>query len=112
MSATIYHAPPNEEKPTRDCLDPWFFAMLDSRRRLQPCCYHPAIGTLGEGESLEDLLEGPAMRELRRQLLTGELNEHCRQCPARALTDLASLRSRLRAELARELAAKAEECLQ
>jgi hypothetical protein len=105
MNITLYQVPPNQEKPTRDCLDPWFFAMLDSRRALNPCCYHPPVGTLSPGQSLEQVLEGPAMRELRRQLLTGELNEYCRQCPARALTDLASLRSRLRAELARELTA-------
>jgi hypothetical protein len=42
------------------------------------------------------------MRELRRQLLTGELNEYCRRCPARPLTDPDGLRTHLLRELAEE----------
>ena len=98
----FYSVAPTSEKSTRDCLDPWFFAMLNARRELQPCCWHPAVGTLPVGGSLNDLLEGAAMRELRRQLLTGELNEYCRRCPARPLTNPDGLRSHLLEELAQE----------
>jgi hypothetical protein len=100
---TQFHSvAPTAEKSTRDCLDPWFFAMLNARRELQPCCWHPAVGTLPVGGSLNDVLEGAAMRELRRQLLTGELNEYCRRCPARPLTDPDRLRNHLLGELAEE----------
>jgi hypothetical protein len=99
-----YMAAATAEKSTRDCLDPWFFAMLNSRRQLQPCCWHPPIGTLEVGASLSDLLEGPAMRELRRQLLTGDLSDHCQGCPARALATTAELRARLLDSLAEAVA--------
>ena len=39
------------------------------------------------------------MRAIRRQLLTGELNEHCRQCPVRPLTTPNILRNHLLEEL-------------
>jgi hypothetical protein len=94
-----YSVAATAEKSTRDCLDPWFFAMLNSRRQLQPCCWHPPIGIVEVGASLKDLLEGPAIRELRRQLLTGELNEHCQRCPARPLATPAELRARLEKSL-------------
>jgi len=106
MSMKRYGAATTAEKSTRDCLDPWFFAMLNARRQLQPCCWHPPIGTLEVGASLNDLLEGPAMRELRRQLLTGELNEHCQKCPARSLATPAELRARLERSLAEEAASE------
>jgi hypothetical protein len=105
MNKTTYRLQPSEQKSTRDCLDPWFFAMLDSRRRLMPCCWHPPLGVLAVGQPLEEILDGPGIRELRRQLLTGDLNEHCAQCPARALTDTTSLLKRLRVEMAQELQA-------
>jgi hypothetical protein len=86
MSRTLYASAPTAELPTRHCLDPWFNSMLDSQRGIRPCCWHPPIGRLPVGGSLNDALEGPAMRDIRRQLLTGQLNEHCRACPARSLT--------------------------
>ena len=90
MSRTLYTSTPTVEMPTRHCLDPWFNVMLDSRRGVQPCCWHPAIATLPIGGSLNDLLEGPA---------TGEPNEHCRQCPVRPLTTPNILRNHLLEEL-------------
>ncbi len=36
-----YFSPPTSKDSTRDCLDPWFFAMLNAKRELQPCCAHP-----------------------------------------------------------------------
>ncbi len=102
MSRTTYRILPTEQQSTRDCLDPWFFALLDSRRGLMPCCWHPPVGVLAVGQPLEELLDGPAIRELRRQLLTGELSESCTQCPARTLTDTGSLLRRLRTEMAKE----------
>ena len=95
-----YNAAVTEEKSTRDCLDPWFFAMLNARRELLPCCWHPPIGALPVGGSLDELLNGEAIRELRQQLLSGNLNVHCRACPSRPLAAPAALRERLIRELA------------
>jgi hypothetical protein len=95
-----YAAIPNAELSTRHCLDPWFDNLLDADRGLHPCCWHPAVGTLPVGGSLADLLEGPAMREIRHQLLTGQLNQHCQECPSRALTTPDRLRQVLIERLA------------
>ncbi|HYH21175.1 MAG TPA: SPASM domain-containing protein [Azospirillum sp.] len=97
-----YALDPTAEASTRDCLDPWFFALLDSRRNLQPCCWRPPIGRLEPGQPLDALLDGPEMRALRRRLLDGDLDAHCAQCPNRALTTPANLRRRVRHELAAE----------
>lgn len=86
MSKTVYAAEPSAELSTRHCLDPWFNNLLNAERGIQPCCWHPAVDTLPVGGSLNKVLNGPGMRAIRRQLLTGQLNEHCRQCPVRPLT--------------------------
>jgi hypothetical protein len=54
---------------------------------------------LEDGVSLDEILNGPEIRELRRQLLTGELDEACTVCPNRPLTDPETLRNRVRSEL-------------
>lgn len=95
-----YAAVPDAAQPTRDCTDPWFFVLFNADRSLAPCCWHPAVATLGPGESLDAALNGEAIRAVRRQLLTGVLNAHCADCPARGLTDPASLARRLRSEMA------------
>jgi hypothetical protein len=99
MSRITFSAAPTEEQSTRDCLDPWFFVLFKSTREVLPCCWHPAIGTLPPGGSIDEILDGPEIRELRRQLLAGELNIHCKACPARGLTDPKSLRQRLQQKM-------------
>jgi hypothetical protein len=99
---TRYAASATSDKPTRDCLDPWFFAYLDSGRGLHPCCFHPPIGTLEIGGSLDVLLNGPTVRDLRNQLLTGQLSDLCQQCPGKPLASIDTLRMHLLEELARE----------
>jgi len=68
---------------TRDCLDPWSFMMVNSRREVLPCCWHHAIGNLGAGQSLFDVFNNTRIQILRQQLLTGELSSECRECPSR-----------------------------
>ncbi|MDO9706841.1 hypothetical protein [Paracraurococcus lichenis] len=99
-AATRYAAAPDAARSTRDCTDPWFFVLFNADRSLAPCCWHPAVATLAPGESLDAALDGAAIREVRRQLLTGALNAHCADCPARGLTDPASLARRVHAEMA------------
>lgn len=105
MTGRRYAKQPADRDETRDCLDPWFFALLDAERNLFPCCWHPPIGRLGIGQPIEELLEGEAMRELRRQILEGDLAGACVTCPSRPLTDTDSFSARLRAELAERYAA-------
>ena len=102
MSEMRYALAPSSDRSTRHCLDPWFFVILDSRRRVWPCCWHPPVGTLPIGGSLNDMLDGHVFREIRRQLLTGELNEHCRECPVRPLTAPETFRNDLLDELAKD----------
>jgi hypothetical protein len=113
MAARIdYHAAPTPACPTRDCTDPWFFAQLSATREVRPCCWHPSVGTLPVGGSLEAVLNGPEIRKLRAELLTGHLNEYCLVCPARSLTSVEALRARLEGELAQSAIAvrRPDEC--
>jgi SAM-dependent methyltransferase len=98
-----YALTPSAERSTRECLDPWFFVLIDAARRVKPCCWHPPVTTLPPGASLDAALDGPEIRELRRQLLDGDLNTHCRECPQRRLIDPAGLRRILYREITREL---------
>ena len=103
MSFKFYAVRPTAEKPTRDCLDPWFMVYVSADRSVHPCCPHSAVGVLSDDVSLSDILDGPSMRELRHSLLTGELDADCASCPTRSLTDPESLRRRLRVQLARAM---------
>lgn len=94
-----YYRLPATGTETRDCTYPWFFFMITSRREVKPCCVHPPIAVLENGTSLDDVLNGEAIRELRRGLLTGDLNPTCATCAGQAVTDTASLQRRIRAEL-------------
>jgi hypothetical protein len=71
--------------------------MLTSRREVKPCCVHPPVAVLENGASLDDILNGAPIRELRRQ--HGGPEPHLRDL--REPTDVASLRRRVRAELHR-----------
>jgi hypothetical protein len=94
-----YSRLPATGKETRDCTYPWFFFMITSRREVKPCCVHPPIAVLENGASLDDILNGATIRELRRGLLTGDLNPTCATCASQPVTNLASLQRRVRAEL-------------
>jgi hypothetical protein len=95
----MYALAPTKEKSTRDCIDPWLFAQITSEREVKPCCVMSALDVFSEGVPLSAVLDGPKFRELRRELLTGELGDACTACPVRPLTDVSSLRRRVRAEL-------------
>lgn len=69
-------------KTTRNCLDPWSFALCKSDGDVLPCCWHPPIGSLVE-DTMDSIMSGELVKRLRRQLLSGELSNHCQNCPAR-----------------------------
>lgn len=102
MKKTSYAAEPGEGKSTRDCIEPWFYAQLRANNDVLPCCWRPAIGKLGPGQSLGDVLNGFAMRKLRYELLTGDLDELCKTCSVRPLTDTETLRTHLDQEMQKE----------
>ena len=108
MSFKFYAAQPTPDKSTRDCLDPWFFAYVSANRTVKPCCPHGPIGVLSDDVSLAEILNGPEIQELRRSLLTGELDSDCANCPTRPLTDPGSLREKLLARMATAMAESGE----
>jgi hypothetical protein len=57
-----------------------------------------------QGETLAEIVNNGNMQELRYQLLTGELAQFCKSCPARALTPIEKLHSAV-AQLLEEQAA-------
>ena len=97
----IYTIEPTPDRATRNCLDPWLFAMVDSTRGIRPCCARQPIGSISRDSPLTETLNGPEIRELREQLLTGQLDASCRACPHKSLIDVRALRLRVRAELVR-----------
>jgi MoaA/NifB/PqqE/SkfB family radical SAM enzyme len=69
---------------TRLCLDPWSMLYVQASGVVRSCCWNPEpMGDLSQGDSLRDIPYGNRFRELRRQLLTGELPSACTHCPAR-----------------------------
>jgi len=81
---TRYSEKPNLGE-TRDCLDPGNLVYIHSDNSVTPCCWHESIGSLSNGESLEQVLNGKKIKQLREELLTGNLNSSCVDCPARGL---------------------------
>lgn len=80
---------------TRDCLDPWNLAFVQADATVRPCCFfEEKLGSLAEG-TLEEIVEGEAFHELRRELLTGRLRPNCRSCQSRALIDVRSFAEKL-----------------
>lgn len=97
----VYSLTPSTGRSTRDCLDPWFFAFITAGGMLHACCNRPAFAPLRREERLSDVLNSDSIRELRRQLLSGELDEWCANCPAKGLTDVDALHLKVHVELTR-----------
>lgn len=77
---------------TRDCIDPWNLAFISSDNTVKPCFVTPeALGTLGDGNSLESLLEGPMNRSYRKGLLCGDMREACKTCHCKGWTTTENL---------------------
>lgn len=98
-----YAAPPTTEASTRDCIEPWFYMQLRANNNVLPCCWHPPVGTLQAGKTLDDVERDLPMRLLRYQLLAGDLDDWCKTCPVRPLTDTATLRKHLEQALSGDM---------
>jgi radical SAM protein with 4Fe4S-binding SPASM domain len=85
---------------TRNCLDPWFNPAILVNGEIWPCCwfYQKPLGNV-HVTPFDQVINGPAFQELRRELLTGNLRKVCVECPSRSLTTPKVLLERLRARL-------------
>lgn len=88
-----------QPEKTRDCLDPWSFALVQAGGDVSPCCWHPPLGAIGKRSALREILNNTQMRDLRKRLLTGDLPEYCRICPTRGWTTVKQLKKKALAYL-------------
>ncbi len=86
-------------RQTRNCLDPWNFFLLNSKREVLPCCWHTPVFHLGENQSMDEALNSLKAMELRRNLLKGTLDPDCRVCPSRGLVPVGELRKKVKENL-------------
>jgi len=85
----------SEEGPraglTRVCLQPWTSYTVGADGQVFPCCV-TADSFARIEQASDDLLNGEAIRTLRRRLLDGELPEMCQSCSNAPLGTLDDLR--------------------
>jgi hypothetical protein len=99
-SRVSWGAPSLPKGMTRDCADPWKFASLFAEGEVHPCCaYGYSIGDLRK-EPLVQILNGPRVKQLRRDLLTGNLQGHlCSECSMKPQIPVAEFRRRMSGRL-------------
>jgi hypothetical protein len=68
--------------PTKNCLDPWSFLLIKADGNVCLCCWSQPIGNVHTA-GLNTIVGGMEAQQLRSSLLTGELLDCCRHCPAR-----------------------------
>ncbi len=69
---------------TRDCLDPWSVMKFGVNGKVYCCCIgNEVMGDL-RIETPDAIWQGARYKTRRQQLLSGNLPEECRRCPARA----------------------------
>lgn len=82
---------------TRDCLDPWKIAFVQSTGEVRPCCFfEETLGGLAT-DSLTGIFEGNEFRKLRGELLTGSMRPNCANCSARPLISVDAFEQKVRA---------------
>ena len=99
-SAGVVYSVSPKSGQTRDCLDPWTYAMVRANGDVSPCCQLGPVGSLASGQSLSDILNNSAMKRLRQNLLSGDLDTGCRRCASRPVTDCGALQDKLIGNLA------------
>ncbi len=98
-SVTAYSVHPQNGQ-TRDCLDPWNYAIVRANGDVTPCCFHSPVGSLSSGQSLNDILNNTTIKRIRQNLLSGDLDTSCRVCPGRPVTESVALRNKVKGHLA------------
>jgi len=84
---------------TQQCRWPWKGMLLGPQGEAYPCCQWkgPILGNVKE-QGFETVWNGEAYRQLRRDWISGELNEHCRNCSALMEGDVNDFSSFIAAE--------------
>jgi len=81
---------------TRDCTDPWDTLQVFGDGTFRTCCFHAMqAGPFDAAHSLAGLWNGDVVVDLRRRLLTGDLDDSCRHCNMRGLTTPEAFRRRI-----------------
>ena len=62
------------------CSAPWTSLFIDTNGDVKPCCASTyPLGNVNN-DSIDDVLSGEVIKDVRQQLLSGEKPEHCRSC--------------------------------
>ncbi|WP_413206158.1 radical SAM protein [Rhodospirillum sp. A1_3_36] len=91
------HAQPLKPGSTRFCTMPWEMLLLRSDSQVEVCC--GAYGETGSYDGIKSLTEIanlPAIRRLRKELLTGEVNELCAHCSSAPETSVSAFQEHIR----------------
>jgi hypothetical protein len=80
---------------TRNCVDPWEYIEFTARGEVRPCCVRPPIGNLQE-QNIASILNGSQVRELRSNLLTGNLDLICKSCHLAPPVEIRVFQERIR----------------
>jgi radical SAM protein with 4Fe4S-binding SPASM domain len=85
---------------TRNCTLPWTYINLCSHGEVRPCWeFRASVGNL-QYESLGEILNGPKLRQLRRNLLSGKLDAHrCQRCTVMPQIPVRAFRRRIKGSL-------------
>jgi radical SAM protein with 4Fe4S-binding SPASM domain len=79
---------------TRECFDPWNYVQIKANGDVYPCCTHSAIGRIEGERGLGAVLDGEILARLREGLLSGHLDEECRNCHLRAFIPVVDYQKR------------------
>ena len=92
---------PLQPGTTRACFAPWTWIYLDPKGDVYTCCVRGNImGRIDHTTTVDDVLNGPAYRELRRALLTGEgLDRTCTFCPMAQVIPVEAFTEQVRGRL-------------
>jgi MoaA/NifB/PqqE/SkfB family radical SAM enzyme len=72
--------PNSPDKPTRLCIAPWSRMYVYPDGNVTPCYHFSSVGRMSTNSSLDDCVNGPRMRSLRKELLSGDLVSGCQDC--------------------------------
>ena len=62
------------------CRKPWSSVFIEPDGEVRPCCYQsPVLGNI-HTEDFEDIWNGERAQALRREMVSGDLPQPCRDC--------------------------------
>lgn len=84
---------------TQQCHWPWKGMLIDPDGNATPCCQWkgPALGNVKQ-DGFQEVWNGPAYQQLRRDWISGDLNDFCQNCSALMEGDINDFSSFIAAE--------------